>query len=54
MRNADAIVFMLIIGYIVFTTMNGNLRKWLDVFGIRTNITPDFISSGRELLKGQR
>jgi len=36
MKSADTIVFMLIIGYIVFTTNKGNLKKWIDVFGIST------------------
>lgn len=35
MRDADAAILVLLFGYIVFTTMKGNLRRWLEVVGVK-------------------
>jgi hypothetical protein len=43
MRGTDQIVFMLIIGYVVYTTLKGNLRKWLEVIGLREKVTSEMI-----------
>jgi len=43
MRGTDQIVFMLIIGYVVYTTLKGNLRKWLQVMGLREEVTRETI-----------
>jgi hypothetical protein len=53
MQGTNQIVFMLFIGYIVFTTMRGNLRKWLQVIGLREETTRETILSGN-ILRGQK
>lgn len=53
MRGTDAIVFMLLIGYVVYTTMRGNLRRWLEVVGLKPEVTSNSIATG-SILRGQK